>query len=55
MANAHYGSLYILFVYSNSVGFGIAYPWKVGDARASERGMSNSSDSRAFLCLGMHE
>ncbi len=47
MASAHYGSLYIPFVYTNSVGFGIAYPWEAGNARASERGMSNSSDTRA--------
>ncbi len=47
MANAHYGSLYNLIVYTNSVGFGIAYLWKMGNARASEFGMSNSSDTRA--------
>lgn len=39
--------VYTFPVYTNSVGFGIAYPWKVGNARASERGMSNSSDTRA--------
>ena len=48
MANAHNGSLYISqIVYANSVGFGIAYLWKMGNARASEFGMSNSSDTRA--------
>ena len=31
MANAHYGSLYTLNVYTNSVGFGIAYPRKMGN------------------------
>jgi hypothetical protein len=39
--------VYTSHVYTNSVGYGIAYPWKVGNARASERGMSNSSDTRA--------
>ena len=39
--------VYTFLVYTNSVGFGIAYPWEVGNARASERGMSNSSDTRA--------
>ena len=49
IANAHYGSLYIpQFVYANSVGFGIAYPQMVGNARASKFGMSNRSDSHAF-------
>jgi len=46
IANAQDGSLYIP-VYTNSVGYGIAYPWMVGNAKASASGMSNSSDTRA--------
>ena len=33
--------------YMKSVGKGIAYPWMVGNAKASASGMSNSSDTRA--------
>ena len=47
MSNAHYGSLYILLVYTNSVGYGIAYLQTVGITRAFMCGMSNSSDTRA--------
>jgi len=33
------------------VGFGIAYSWREGNAKAYKSGMSNSFDSRAFsLC-----
>ena len=52
MANAHYGSLYISqIVYANSVGFGVAYPRMMGNARAFMCGMSNSSDTRAFFSV----
>ena len=49
IANAHYGSLYIPILYILTAwAYGIAYLWKMGNARASEFGMSNRSDSRAF-------
>jgi hypothetical protein len=49
IANAHYGSLYIfLNLYMLTAwALGIAYPWMVGNAKASASGMSNSSDTRA--------
>ena len=42
MANAH-----IFYLNRIAWAYGIAYPWKVGNAKASASGMSNSSDTRA--------
>ena len=43
-------SVYTFNVYMTSVGIGIVYPREMGNAKALVNGISNSFESRAFLC-----
>lgn len=44
-------ALYVHFSFCifDSVGFGIAYSWRKGNAKAYKSGIGKVSDSRAFL------